>query len=349
VKRSRRRRNYHLWAYVFGQLGSAVVVGVAFIVIAVAIWVHSIKTPASQIKWGFTYSHLAARQLKLDPNKAYVAALDELKPQTLRLVAYWSEIESAPGKYNFSYLDFQVAEAAKRHIPYVIVVGMRVPRYPECYAPSWSKKLDSEAAQDRLLEYTSRVVRRYQDQPGLTSWQLENEPYLGSFGVCPKLNEAHLKQEVASLKTETNLPIMMTDSGEISFWYKASRFPDVFGTTMYRVVINKKTNKVFHHFIPAWAYTLRAGIVRAIHPNVKKVVVAELQGEPWSNAPLIEKDQAYFRETMDHKQFDENLRFAQDAGLSEVYAWGVEWWYFEKLHGDSYYWQKAASTFSSAK
>jgi hypothetical protein len=36
-----------------------------------------------------------------------------------------------------------------------------------------------------------------------------------------------------------------------------------------------------------------------------------------------------------------NMDFAKKSGFSEVYLWGVEWWYYMKeRHNDSTYWDE---------
>ncbi len=305
---------------------------------AIGIWADSQKTRPEKIVWGLTYSPIAAQRLNLNTHQAYLAILDELKPKKLRLVAYWNEIERSKGIYNYSELDFETAEAAKRHIPIVIAVGQKVPRYPECFLPDWVSKTNQPSRQADLLEFIEKTVTHYNADSNLVAWQIENEATL-SFGVCPKYNQAQLKEEIKLMRALTSKELVMTDSGELSLWIANSRYSDTFGSTLYRAVLNGRHNEgVFHHFLPPFAYTLRAAIVKKIHPNVSKVIVAELQAEPWGAKALVDEDKAHYDKTMNHTQFDRNIQFAQNTGAAEVWLWGTEWWYYEKLHGDSYFW-----------
>ncbi len=323
---------------------------ILLILVSFVVWVSFTKTPTDKIAWGMTYSASNAASLGLDPKQAYLAMLDELKPKRLRLVAYWNQIQPDPGTHDFKDLDFQTSEADKRGIKYVIAVGRRVPRYPECFSPSWSLKSPADVQQQQLLNFITTTVKRFDNKPNLTNWQIENEPFLGDFGDCPPLNEPYLREEIALMRSLTGKQLIMTDSGELSFWYKASRYPDIFGTTLYRTVIQAKNNQVSQHHLPAFAYTLRAAIVKLIHPNVKKVVNMELQAEPWVEKTTIQdSNQAYYDLTMSHAMFDANIEYARQTGLSEVYFWGVEWWYFQKqLRNEPYYWQKATQVFADS-
>jgi hypothetical protein len=323
-----------------------VVGGLAVLLTGFVLWVGFDKTPPAEMAWGVTYSAHAARDLGLDPVAAYQAMLDELKPQRLRLVAYWSDVEPKAGVFDYHELDSQVAEAEKRGIPYVIALGQKVPRYPECFAPTWAKVLPVEQQHTRLLDEVENTVRRYDGNAHLVTWQVENEPYL-DFGECPKFNEQFLQQEVSRMRQLTHKPLLLTDSGERSLWLGVTQYGDEFGSTLYRVVINDKTGGVFHHFLWPEAYTWRGNLAKKLHPNVKKVIVSELQAEPWGNGPG--KPQSFYDLTMGHEQFADNVQFARQVGFAEVYMWGVEWWYYEKLHGDDYYWKTAAGVFAGAK
>jgi hypothetical protein len=139
---------------------------------------------------------------------------------------------------------------------------------------------------------------------------------------------------------------MVTDSGEASNWLQAGKYPDILGSTLYRVVLNPK-GQAFHHFLPPDYYTRHANVIRKLDHNVKAVIIAELQAEPWTQVGLPGLSHAYIDQTLSHQQFQKNITFARQVGMPEVYFWGAEWWYYEKLHGgDSYYWDSARDVFA---
>jgi hypothetical protein len=310
------------------------------------IWAGGAKTPPDQMAWGYTFSSGAARGLGLDPHTAYTAMLDGLHPERLRLVAYWTDIEPTEGHFDYSDLDFQVSEAEKRGIQYTLVVGRKVPRWPECFTPGWAKTLTMAEQHERILRQVATTMARYDAKPHLLRWQVENEPYLNFGDGCPGIDEPFLKTEVARVRQLTHKPLLLTDSGETKSWLGPSQFGDVFGTTLYRVVLNDSA-KPFHHFLWPEYYTRHGNLIRKIHPNVKQLIVAELQAEPWTKVGLNDIPQSYIDLTLSHDQFQTNISFARQVGFSEVYMWGAEWWYYRHLHGDDFYWNTAKAAFTT--
>lgn len=321
---------------------------VSFVVFLFVIWIIFGRTRAAQpeeIVWGTTWSNLAAEELGLDPEVAYRAVVEDLKPSRLRLVAYWNRTEAEQGVFDFSELDFQIDLAEEHNIPYVISVGNRVPRYPECHTPDWAHQLSGEDYKTEILAFLEATVTRYDANPGLTAWQVENEAFVGSFGICPPLNEELLKTEVDHVRSLTEKKVILTESGELSLWFKASGYPDYLGTTLYRTVIIGKTDIVVRHVFPPWYYRARSNIVKLLNGNLENVIVAELQGEPWASKPIIDADQAQLDATMSQEQFERNIEFTESVGFPEVWWWGVEWWYYESQNGDDYYWERARELF----
>lgn len=316
--------------------------GLVAILLAVVLLPRLIQslTPQRQIgetSWGLTYSAYDARGKGLDPQATYLAILDELQPKRLRLVSYWDTTEPRPGQWNFSDLDFQVAEADKRGIPYTIALGRRVPRYPECFAPLWSKSLPEPDQQRELYEYERQVVERYRDRPSLERWQVENETNVGQlFGDCPAFSASYLGEEVDLVRSLSSKPIMLTGGGEIlDQGFGLAAQADVFGTSLYRS--SNYMGTFYYKPIPSLYYTARAAAIRLLHPDVR-VVVTELQLEPWSGGPESE--------TLTPEIFRNHVKDAQRTGLPEVYAWGAEYWYLRKQQGDPTYWELARDVYA---
>ncbi len=320
-----------------------------FLVFAFFIWLffgRSRLTDPAAISWGVTYSSLQADELQLDDEAAYRAVVDDLKPSSLRLIAYWNRIESEEGKYDFSELDFQVKHANRAKIPYIIAVGQRVPRYPECHIPGWVNNKSPADKDQKLLDFITKTIKRYDDEKFLLTWQIENEPFVGSFGDCPDLDNDLLRLEVETARRLTDKQILITESGELSFWFKAANLGDLLGTTLYRTVIIGKSSIIVRHVFPPWYYRARSNIVKALNPNINEVIVAELQGEPWTTKPLIETTDKEILRTMNRVQFERNIDFTESVGFPEVYWWGVEWWYWEKETKDNdYYWNRTRRLF----
>lgn len=299
--------------------------------------------------WGVTFSApYAEQELGLDSRAAYLAVLDDLKVSRLRLSAYWNEVEAVEGDYDFTELDWQVEEAAKRGVRITLAVGRRLPRWPECHDPLWVADRNSLEVDQKQLEFVKAVAKRYVGNKQIVYWQVENEPYLGSFGICPAVNEPLLKQEIAAVREIVNKEILVTDSGELSTWWPVSHSGgDILGTTLYRTVYNDYIG-YFHWFTPPSFYWVRVRLLEKFTP-IKRVIVAELQGEAWHRAGenlamLSQKDADL---SMSLKQFKENISFTRRAGFDEAYLWGVEWWYLMKEKGNPAYWDEAKKLWGS--
>jgi len=297
--------------------------------------------------WGLTFSqYYAEKELGLDFKKVYQDLLNDFKVKNLRLIAYWDYLEPEKGKFNFEDLDWQVKEAEKHGKEIILVIGLRVPRWPECHFSSWAKDLPREELEENLLDYLKEVVNHYKDFSSITTWQVENEPLFGLFGNCPNPSKNLLKKEINLVKSiDKKRPIMITDSGEVSLWLNSAGLSEIFGTTCYRIVWNEFFGS-YKHFWPPVFYTFRAFLVEKFTKS-KEVIIAEFQAEPWAtrersivNIPLKEQTR-YFK----LKDLKDNLEFAKKTGIKQIYLWGAEWWYWRKTKGDDSFWQLAKSTF----
>ena len=293
--------------------------------------------------WGVTFSRSYALDLQLDWRQAYLAMLDDLKISHLRLSAYWDELEPEKDEYQFSDLDWQLDQAEARGVSVILAVGRRLPRWPECHDPAWLKHYSFEEANAELLALIDLTIKRYQDRPSIIAWQVENEPLFAWFGFCPPPNKAFFATEVALVRQlDSQRPIMVTDTGELSSWLEVSRFGDVVGTTLYRVVWNEWLGFWDYWFVPPAWYRWKSDLVQTIFPKVNSVVVSELQMEPWTfNKKMVELSKAEQEESFDLWRFRDNIRYVRRTGFPSVYLWGVEYWYWLHQQGDDAFWNEA--------
>jgi len=193
--------------------------------------------PAPQINWGVVFSQKHAELLGLNWKENYLALLDDLNARNFKLIAYWDLIEKEQGNYDFSDLDWQIQEAEKRGAKILLVMGRRVPRWPECHEPGWARNQKSKIKNQKLLEYIERIINRYRDNDSIWAWQVENEPFF-PFGKCPLPDEDFLRREINLVRSldNRNRPVVITESGEIPLWFKAARLGDLVGHTLYRKV-----------------------------------------------------------------------------------------------------------------
>lgn len=297
-----------------------------------------------QQKRGVTFSSTYAEFLGLDAKKAYLKILDELSVKFVRLPVYWSRVEKTTGQYDFSEIDWQLSELASRRGKAVLVVGRRLPRWPECHTPDWAKNLDFDAQQKAIERLLTKTVERYRAHNALEFWQIENEPFLIAFGQCPKIPRGIVEREVKQVKTlDGSHPTIVTDSGELATWLKSAHLADYFGSTMYRVVWHPYFGYIYHQpSIPAAIYPLKAWLARK---PLDKIMLAEVQAEPWVPGDIRrESIQEQFK-SMDIARFKSTVAFAQKTGISRAYLWGAEWWYYLAQNGRPEFFEYAKTLF----
>lgn len=288
--------------------------------------------PREDVILGMTFSTRYAEGLGLDWRETYLALLDDMQIKKWRLPAYWDLIESEQGTYNFSDLDWLLAETEKRNGEVILSVGQRVPRWPECHIPLWAQE-DEQLRRKSLLKMIKTTVERYKDNPTVTTWQVENEPFLSLFGICPPLDPNFLTSEVALVhKLDPTRKVIVTDSGELSVWYKAAGEGDIFGTTLYRHIYQKRFGYVTYPIGP-YFFKMKELWTRAL-TDQEHFMVIELQAEPWANGWVgtVPLEEQFI--TMDEKKLVENVDYARRVGFQEIYLWGGEWWYWLKVKKD---------------
>lgn len=304
------------------------------------------KPVPTRTTFGVTFSAPQAEWLNKDWKKVYQAILNDLQVKNLRLIAFWDEIEPEPNEYNFENLDYQMNQAAEHNAEVVLAIGRKLPRWPECHQPEWTDSKSEKEIKQQTLKMLTVVVNRYKDHPALSMWQLENEPFL-DFGHCPPADPAMLRQEERLVRSLDNKnPILITDSGELNWWIKASSYGDVLGTTMYRTVHSQRTDDFFSYdyIFPAWLYRAKARLVKLV--NGKEVIISELQGEPWGAVAFTNMSPEQRLASFSPQRFKQLKDFAQRTQLGEAYWWGVEYWYWEKeSNGNDQYWQLARQLF----
>ncbi len=322
---------------------AVIVVGIILFVFCFNVIRDNVGT-MTPIKWGVTFSKKYAEELGLDWKHVFVAALDELNVKNFRLPIPWDSVESVRGTYDFKDIDWMLDEAEKRNAKVFLAIGRRTPRWPECHTPEWAKTLRLADQNQQLKSLLRAEVEHFKGRNSVVAWQIENEPLLDVFGVCPPGDVKFLSEEVRLVKSlDNSRPIIITDSGELSFWIRTGWHADILGISMYRASWNKWFGYFFYPITPAF-YREKA---QAVYPIVKKIIVTELQAEPWpgnqKSIPETSIPEQY--RSMNIQRFYDNVEFARRVGFSEVYLWGVEWWYWIRERGDSSFWNAARNLF----
>ncbi len=291
--------------------------------------------------YGVTFSTQYARSLGLDWRKAFLATLDDLRVRKFRIPVYWDDVEGERGNVDWSEVDWMLEQAASRKAEVILAVGRKTPRWPECHVPAWAERMDETAQRKEVLRFLKEEIGHFKGVATVKVWQVENEP-LFQFGKCPPPDRAFLKQEIEMVRSLDTRPIMVTDSGELSTWIRTGTLGDILGISMYRLVWNKYLGELYWPLSPIY-YTDRMNL---IGPVVKKVIISELQAEPWfrkapDRTPIDEQ-----LSQMDASRLRSNADFAASTGASEIYLWGVEWWFWLKSQGHAELWEAARGLYT---
>ena len=343
------------WEYIrklFGLQLTRIVLIALIIIIALPFVIFYFLKPDTNIdnRYGVTFSSKYAYQIGLDWKDAYIKILDDLGARNLRLIAYWDEIEVTPETYNYRDIKWQLEQADKRNANVILAIGRKVPRYPECFEPSWWKGMSSEDERDKeLYEYVIRTVMELQSYNSIKMWQVENEPFF-PFGECIPIKKSTVEYEIQLVRALDERPILVQDSGEGGFWFPSYQMADYLGISMYRKIwydfwgALTKSAFYFQYPLSHWSYAVRAHMTGV---PVERIIVTELQAEPWGpriNSRLTsdEKDQ-----TMSITDFLSTITYAQKSGFRDLYFWGAEWWLWEKEKNNTpTYWDIAKALFN---
>jgi len=319
----------------------------AFLLIVVVLFFLARKPIPETIQYGMSFNTPYAMELNLDTGEVFDAFLDDLGVRHLRLAAHWTLVEPLKDKYNFKELDHQLSRAEEVGADVIFGVGRRLPRWPECHIPGWALTLSPEERKEEIREYIQAVVGRYKNNPAITYWQVENEPYLGVFARdhCGELDEAFFDEEIALVRAlDPTRPILITDSGNLGTWSGAYSRGDSFGTSVYVYFWNPDLGQ-FKTVLPPWFYRMKENIMSIVHGE-KEVMLIELSVEPWLLEPVtdVSVDVQYSR--MDIDKFNEIIEYAEETRFEKQYLWGGEWWYWLKDRGHPDMWERGRELFN---
>ena len=338
-----------LWNITLVRIILLMLVTIALLPFVIFVWLR--PTPAAQINYGITFSHKYATQLGLDWQSTYLKILDELGVKQLRLTAYWDDSEPTRDNYDFSIIRWQLDEAAKRNIPVILITGRKQVRYPECFEPQWWESIPNKEARDaEVYEFVKQTVLELKPYSNIKMWQVENEPFF-PFGDCAgEIKMDVLKKEIAIARSLDDRPILVQDSGEGGFWLPSYSVGDYLAISMYRRIwydfwgVFLGRFVYFQYPLSYWSYKIKADLV---HVPYQKIIVTELQAEPWGPGGNQDLTREQKNQTMSRPQFIDTINYAQKTGFKDLYFWGAEWWYFEKTMKDEpFYWDTAKALFN---
>ena len=334
---------------------------------------HSAASPDVQtgqrLSLGFTFSERQADYLDVSWRQAYSAAMD-LQPNLVRLAAYWDTIESAPGKYDFSDLDWMLDHTPAQS-SVLLVVGMKAPRWPEYYLPRWLRAdlhlpKGADVAQDpnvraATLRFIAKVVQHERGRSNIKYWQVENEPLDPSGPHQWTIDGGFLAEEIGLVRSlDPARPIvasMFVDTsplGTLPPWRSRLQdrarellgLADVIGLDVYP--IRPVSTRSFQLSLqwPVWVWEGRVrGLQQLAQAAGKQTWISEAQAEPWLPSRLVYTGSAPARNaapgltttTVDRLQAD---------GFNTILLWGVEYWYMRsERYQDRNWWTGMQSLF----
>lgn len=300
--------------------------------------------PADEITWGVNFSQKHAENFGFNWQEVYLAFLDDLGVNDIRVATYWDLIEDQNGEFVWDDLDWIVEQTEEREVNLILAVGMKTLRWPECHLPEWAQGLGREEQQREILELIRELVMRYRNSSALKYWQVENEPFF-PYGSCPWVDRSFLQREIDLVRTlDSEHRVLITDSGEGSFWISAAKMGDLVGTTMYKKVWFRQARMYFSYPFPPVFYWRKAWLVERLFGD--EVICVELQAEPWGPLLIYDLSMEEQKKTMNIEQFHRIVNFARSVGFKENYFWGAEWWYWlRENRNDSQIWDSAKLLF----
>ncbi len=300
-------------------------------------YIHSESTKPFQL--GVTFIPDYAQSLGLNPQQTMDALLN-IGIKQFRLVSYWNDVEPAPGQYDFSQLDWEFAKADAAHAKITLALGLRQPRWPECHPPAWLNTSQPTADwQPQLEQFMTAVIERYQHNPALANYQLENEYFLQGFGTCTNFSRQRFVSEYHLVKTLDSFhPIIIARSNNALGFPTGQPQPDEFGISIYkRVWDGNFSHRYIEYPFPAWYYAFLAGTQKIfLH---KDMVIDELQAEAWPpNGQSIQQTSlAEQNKSLNAKRLKDRFTYGKATGMHQIELWGAEYWYYrlEVLHDPS--------------
>jgi hypothetical protein len=212
-------------------------------------------------------------------------------------------------------------------------MGMKAPRWPEYYLPSWvTTRTDFEA----VSPYISACISHYKDSDAITIWQVENEPLDPSGPHRWAITPHFIKQEVSLVRSiDPSRKIAITVWGneltKRKCYTTAIELADVVGIDLYPRV----PKGILLHGPRDSSDRIQA-VCNEVKQHHKELWISELQMEPWGPTRSFLP-----------KHFAENIAYALGFHPDGLFSWGFEWWYHQYMLGNHVYWNNAADYYQS--
>ena len=285
----------------------------------------------------------------------------------LRLSVEWSQVEPAPGMYDFRLVDALLQEAERDGGRVLLGVGVKGQRHPEFYIPPWvssgSDLRNREVISDDLflhdsaLEMVRAVVAHVAASSAVDAWSADNEPYVASLRSEEwTLSREFVAEEVQAIRESdpARRRVSINHAQHFVFdgrWQDALADSDALAASLYPF---RNYEVLGHQFVvpileigplaPNYAYQARTA-----HDAGKEYWLTEMQAEPWVDGDIRLVSPAKPSPNLTLANFRKNIDYARRSGADRVYLWGAEWWLYEKLQfSDSTWWDLGRDAIAGA-
>jgi len=285
------------------------------------------------MQWGATVSHRYLDQLGLDLKTSFVEILG-WKLDLLRLCVYWDESNPSPDQLELGQLlqmlDF--CEAQGQHV--IVTIGMKAPRWPEFYFPTWvTPHPQDKQTQHQLLYFLEKLISQLQHFSCISGWQVENEPLDPSCPANFTVPLEFLEAECSLIQNSDQRPLLLTAWGNE---LRQRKLLPILETLAPRVGIDLYEHQYQDTFLIGPRYVGPkdgiAGLKEYLSQQAAEVWVTELQAEPW------EKDEAGYRSaaplSMNAQILQQHIQHAAQLPVDMMLFWGVEYWLWKAQQGE---------------
>ena len=313
---------------------------------------------------GVTFSPRQAEYLGMAWQETFSRVMD-LAPTIVRIGAYWDEIERRQGTYDFSMLDWQLARLPAEQYRVVLTVGMKAPRWPEYYLPTWLMRetkigpygtiSDDPQVRTQALRFVRAVVERYQDHPSVAYWQVENEPLDPSGPRHWKIGAEFVAEEVALVRSldRRDRPVilsMFVDTppplAGLPPWRSHDErrartlldLADILGLDVYPSRGIRFFGRDLFLDWSGWNWESPAMTLRQLALDKgKDAWIMEAQAEPWEPSRLVYLDNDQSRSVQPGTAASTFGRLSS-GGFGTILLWGAEHWYMRQDRHDDGSW-----------
>jgi hypothetical protein len=348
-------------------------------------WQHIPIEPRRSTLLGISFRSPQVAALGLDLRTSLPTLLN-YPFQIIRLGAYWSRIELAPGKFNTDELDWQIDAAERAGKQIILCVGpLKNFSYPEFFVPT--HYLNTPLQEHTLIKpsanpplfaaaiaFITHLVERYKQRKVIVAWQLEHEA-VDPLGLehSWRLDFAFVEKEVEAVRNvDPSRPIMMNGflptslPVRLSQWWRtrdqgdslavAQRLADIVGIDYYPrhalMTIGNKTVYLDSSKSP-WHQQRRKQLFKWTRTHEQKLMIAEGQAEPWEavTIPPNPHGEGMYSCLPQHVITNYNVCMRWSRREVPLYAypfWGAEYWMLRKQCADYSYLQAFARILENA-